>query len=202
MAFDMGDYVEVADRLRDLFAKHPFASLRGSYEIVEVGGETFVAYRAECYRGDEDKHPGVGCAWEPVPGKTPYTKGSELQNAETSAWGRAIVAVGASESKKIASANEVRNARTRNAEVNAQVRAEPVAATQPSAASAPTASKNRVQQLQSKLIAMQQDGFRVASHRKRLDLPPLNDECTDEELETWTALLNEQDGNLQRENVA
>jgi hypothetical protein len=46
------------------------------------------------------------------PGRTPYTKGSELQNAETSAWGRAIVAVGAADTKKgIASSEEVRNRR-------------------------------------------------------------------------------------------
>lgn len=44
-----------------------------------------------------------------MPGKTPYTKLSELQNAETSAWGRAIVAVLASESKSVASAEDVRN---------------------------------------------------------------------------------------------
>jgi hypothetical protein len=30
-------------------------------------------------------------------------------NAETSAWGRAIIAVGASDAKRVASANEVRN---------------------------------------------------------------------------------------------
>jgi hypothetical protein len=42
-------------------------------------------------------------------GKTPYTRDSELQNAETSAIGRAIIMVGASDAKKVASANEVRN---------------------------------------------------------------------------------------------
>jgi hypothetical protein len=52
----------------------------------------------------------VGLAWEPVPGKTSYTRDSELQNAETSAWGRAIVAVLAADTKKgIASAEEVQS---------------------------------------------------------------------------------------------
>ena len=46
-------------------------------------------------------------AFEPIPGKTSYTKDSEVMNAETSAWGRAIVALGF-ETKKIASADEVR----------------------------------------------------------------------------------------------
>lgn len=107
------DYVEVAQRLRDLFYKHPEATVRGTYEIVEIAGQARVIYRAECYRTPDDPAPGVGTAWEEVPGKTPYTKGSELQNAETSAWGRAIVAVGASTSKRIASADEMRSARAR-----------------------------------------------------------------------------------------
>ena len=43
-----------------------------------------------------------------VPGLTPYTKNSELQNAETSAWGRALVAVLAADTKEgVASADEV-----------------------------------------------------------------------------------------------
>ena len=47
-----------------------------------------------------------GTAWEPIPGPTPYTKDSELMNAETAAWGRAIIAAGIP-SKKIASSQEV-----------------------------------------------------------------------------------------------
>lgn len=110
MPFEISpDYVEVSQRLRDLFAKHPEASMRGTYELVDG----HVIYRAECYRTPDDPAPGVGTAWEEVPGRTPYTKGSELQNAETSAWGRAIVAVGASESKRIASADEMRLANDR-----------------------------------------------------------------------------------------
>jgi hypothetical protein len=30
------------------------------------------------------RRPGIGMAWEPFPGRTPYTKASELMNAETS----------------------------------------------------------------------------------------------------------------------
>lgn len=76
------------------------------------------------------------------------------------------------------------------------------AATSPHVAAAPTASKSRVAQLQSKLIAMQADGFKVAPQRSRLGLPPLNDECSDVDLDSWAALLNEQDSNLAREVVA
>ena len=72
--------------------------------------DVFIAYTAEAYRGPDDQAPGVGAAWEIYPGRTPYTLGAELMNAETSAWGRAIIAVGASDSKRgIASREEVRN---------------------------------------------------------------------------------------------
>lgn len=207
MAFDMSDYVDVSERLANLFAKHPDASMRGTYDVLTIGTDTFIAYRAECYRTADDAAPGVGTAWEPVPGKTTFTKGSELQNAETSAWGRAIVAVGASESKRIASANEVRNAQANQNAGGRALGGSPTAESDSVPKDeprppAPSAGRARVQTLQSKLIAMQADGFKVASHRKRLDLPPLNDDCTDDDLDRWMVLLNEQDGNLQRENVA
>ena len=82
-------------------------------EFHTIGEQTFVLYVAACYRTPDDERPGIGSAWEPVPGKTPYTKDSELMVAETSAWGRAIVAATGAETKnngKIASADEV-NAR-------------------------------------------------------------------------------------------
>jgi hypothetical protein len=60
------------------------------------------------FRHEGDKCPGVGHASEPIPGKTPYTKDSEWANGETSAWGRAIVAVGAADTRKgVASRDEV-----------------------------------------------------------------------------------------------
>ena len=43
-----------------------------------------------------------------LPGATPYTKGSEIENAETSAWGRAIGSLGIGIENSIASADEVR----------------------------------------------------------------------------------------------
>lgn len=114
-AFQMGDYIDVAARINLLRERHPEASLRPlnperPWEIVEVGGRTFVVYAAACYRTPDDAAPGVGVAWEPFPGPTPYTRDSELQNAETSAWGRAIVAALAAETRGgVASAEEVRN---------------------------------------------------------------------------------------------
>jgi hypothetical protein len=105
----MDDYVDVAERIRQFKEQYPDGSLQTSTPwIIEVGDKTYVAVAAAAYRTPDDLRPGIGSAWEPVPGPTPFTRDSELMNAETSAWGRAIVALGF-ETKKIASANEVRN---------------------------------------------------------------------------------------------
>jgi hypothetical protein len=115
MAFDLGDYVDVAARITEFRTKHPEGSLQPAelmepFKVVEIGGQTFIAVVAAAYRSPDDMRPGVGMAYEEFPGKTPYTRGSELQNAETSAWGRAIVAALAADTRRgIASADEVRN---------------------------------------------------------------------------------------------
>lgn len=105
----LDDYVDVAERIAAFKQEHPEGSLQTiRWEVVEVGGKPFVVYRAAAYRSQDDTRPGHGTAWEPFPGKTPYTKDSELMNAETAAWGRAIVALGIAASKKIASRQEVK----------------------------------------------------------------------------------------------
>jgi hypothetical protein len=102
------DYNDVPSRIREFRAKYPDGCLQS--EVWQVPFEGFIAVKAYAYRTPDDQRPGVGYAWEPVPGKTNFTRDSELQNAETSAWGRAIVAVGAADTKKgIASAEDVRN---------------------------------------------------------------------------------------------
>lgn len=109
MAFNMDSYVDVAERIQEFKKKFPDGSLQQvAVEFREFAGQHWVIYTAAAYRFPEDERPGIGTAWEPVPGKTPYTKDSELMNAETSAWGRAIVAIGL-ETKKIASKQEVIN---------------------------------------------------------------------------------------------
>jgi hypothetical protein len=113
--FSMDDYVDVAERLIEFREKHPEGSLQpvdpaNPFEIREVGNKVFIVYTAAAYRTPDDPRPGIGTAWEPFPGPTPYTKDSELMNAETSAWGRAILAVLAADSRRgVASAQEVRN---------------------------------------------------------------------------------------------
>lgn len=113
MGFELSDdYIDVAQRLRDLKREHPEASCQQvSLDFREVAGQWWVIYTAACYRHPDDVRPGHGTAWEPVPGRTPFTKGSEVQNAETAAWGRAIVAALAGDTKRIASREEVQNRR-------------------------------------------------------------------------------------------
>jgi hypothetical protein len=105
--FDMGDYKEVAERIQDFRQMFPEGTLQS--EVIPSPVDGFVLVKGYAYRTPDDTRPGTGLAWEPVPGKTPYTRDSEIMNAETSAWGRAIIAVGASDAKRVASANEVRN---------------------------------------------------------------------------------------------
>jgi hypothetical protein len=114
MAFVLEGYIDVAERIRLFKKAYPDGSLQPAnldkpFEIVTADNKTFIVYVAAAYRTKDDPRPGVGVAWEPFPGKTNYTRDSELMNAETSAWGRAIVAALAADTQKIASLEEVRN---------------------------------------------------------------------------------------------
>ena len=131
MAEIMKDYVDVAERLKDFRAKHPEGSIQPAdlakpYWLEVIDGQTYLVYAAACYRSPDDMRPGIGLAWEPVPGKTSFTRGSELMNAETSAWGRAIVATLAADTKRgVASAQEVDTARRNNEPPKRDVRPAP-----------------------------------------------------------------------------
>lgn len=116
MAFDLGNYVDVATRIRQLREKHPEAVLRPAnpaepFRIVEIGGREFIIYTAACYRSPNDPMPAIAVAAEPVIGSSSFTKNSEVMNAETSAWGRAIMAALAVDEPHIASREEVANRR-------------------------------------------------------------------------------------------
>ena len=106
-------YTEVSERMkiaRELWPESIFRPVDplNPYQIVTIKDLSYVVFSAALYRDPEDLLPAIGTAWEEIPGRTPYTKGSELMNAETSAWGRACIAAGIP-SKKIASFEEVRN---------------------------------------------------------------------------------------------
>lgn len=107
-------YVDVAKRIRQLREKHPEAVLRPynpaePFKIMTIGNREFIVYTAACYRTPDDPMPAIAVAAEPAVGKTSFTRDSEVMNAETSAWGRCIVAALAADTQKIASLQEVRN---------------------------------------------------------------------------------------------
>ncbi|WP_326565109.1 hypothetical protein VSH64_25025 [Amycolatopsis rhabdoformis] len=114
MAFAEG-YIDVASRIVEFREKFPEGSLQPAdpqtpFRVEKIGDQTFIVVVAAAFRNPEDPRPGMGMAYEQFPGRTPYTRGSELQNAETSAWGRAIVAALAADTRQgIASQEEVRN---------------------------------------------------------------------------------------------
>ena len=100
-------YVEVAERIRIFRDKFPEGSLQS--EIRFGDNDAYVLCIAWAYRSADDARPGIGHSRLAIPGTTPYTRGSEVENAETSAWGRAIIAALAADAKRIASADEVRS---------------------------------------------------------------------------------------------
>lgn len=100
------DYVEVADRIRAWYEAYPNARIET--EIVQIN-DKIVVVKAQTFRGEtpDEKPAGIGHSSMNIPGSTPYTRGSELENTETSAAGRALVMAGLP-SKKIASGDEIR----------------------------------------------------------------------------------------------
>jgi hypothetical protein len=114
-------YIDVATRIVEFRSQFPNGSLRPynpeePIKIININDKTYLQYIAVAYRTPDDQAPGIGIAWELIPGKTPFTRDSEAMVAETSAWGRAIVAALAADTKKgIASADEIMAAKSRQA---------------------------------------------------------------------------------------
>ena len=114
MSYSMEGYVDVAERIREFRAKYPNGCLRPfnpaePFKVMEIGGREFIVYTAAAFRSPEDTLPAVAVAAELAVGKTNFTRESEVMNAETSAWGRAIVALLVADTQRIASLEEVRN---------------------------------------------------------------------------------------------
>ncbi len=89
MAYDLGDYEQVADRIQRFHDLHPDGRIVvGRPELIQAGDQLRVLVCAMVYR-DPDSEPCIDWAAEPYPGTTPYVRGAEYENASTSAIGRA-----------------------------------------------------------------------------------------------------------------
>lgn len=111
MPIDLEGYIPVnqrIDRFYELYGQGSIVTER-VFVSSEPDGVPRVWCKALAYRTADDPHPGVGWSWMVLPGSTNFTRGSELENTETSAWGRAIASLGILIDKSIASQNEVDN---------------------------------------------------------------------------------------------
>lgn len=102
--FNMDDYVGVNERILAFKEKYPEGVLQS--EILTLT-DKIVVVKGLAYKTPDDLRPGIGHSSLTIPGATPYTRGSELENAETSAWGRALAALGFEVKRSVASRNEV-----------------------------------------------------------------------------------------------
>lgn len=100
MAPNLKDYNEVADRVAGFNEEYPNGRITTRYELLNVGSHPFITVRAEVWKvtdPDDAKYvrpDATGTSWLEVPGKTNFTRGSEIENAETSAVGRALAFIG------------------------------------------------------------------------------------------------------------
>lgn len=104
--FRMDDYVPVNDRIAAFKEAYPEGCLQS--EIVRLT-DSLVVVKAYAYRSATDTRPGEGHSSLEIPGSTSFTRGSEIENAETSAWGRALAALGFEVKRGVSSREEVRN---------------------------------------------------------------------------------------------
>jgi len=117
------NYIQVDERIQAFYAKYPDGRLQSEilhFQVDDRGEVTtrqgkydvligYVVIKAYAYRTPDDPLPGTGISGLLMPGSTAFTRNSEIENAETSAWGRAIAACGIEVRRGIATAEEIRN---------------------------------------------------------------------------------------------
>ena len=105
---NLDNYVDVPTRLKLALERWPDLRVQEmGYRIEQIADQTIIVCEVRVYRDPSDAHPAVATASEPIPGKTPYTRDSELMNGFTSALGRALGYMGIGLTSSIASRNEV-----------------------------------------------------------------------------------------------
>ena len=115
MAFDISNYVTVAERVAMFYEKYPEGSIQFEFMGVMDGDPLKMWGVARAYRTPDDPLPGIGTASELINGKSPYTNGSQLQNLETACWGRACASLNIGTSKGLSTKEEIMGSRERQA---------------------------------------------------------------------------------------
>jgi hypothetical protein len=107
---NLDGYVDVAQRLRLALLAHPnLRIVESAPEIRHVGDRAFLEVNVTVWRNEDDAQPVNAHAWEPFPGRTPFTRDSEMMNAATSALGRALGYMGFGIDRGISTADEIRH---------------------------------------------------------------------------------------------
>ena len=111
---NLDDYIDVPTRLKMALERWPELRVQElGYRLEQFADTQTIVCEVRVYRTPDDQYPAIATASEPLPGKTPYTRDSELMNGFTSALGRALGYMGIGLTSSIASRNEV-EARTYN----------------------------------------------------------------------------------------
>ena len=105
---NLDGYVDVSTRLRLALAKFPDLRVSESLPVVVTAGEgMFVQVTTTVWRSPDDPIPCIASAWERTPGRSNFTRDSEMMNASTSALGRALGLMGFGIVASMASEDEV-----------------------------------------------------------------------------------------------
>lgn len=102
-------YVPVNERIEAFYKAHPEGSVQCDIHTLT---DALVVMRATVYRSPDDPRPSIAHSMLGIPGRTNFTRGSEIENAETSAVGRAIAMLGFEVKRGMASREEVWNKHT------------------------------------------------------------------------------------------
>lgn len=105
---NLDGYVDVATRRRMAVEVWPdLRIVEGAPEVITVGDSMFVQVTVTVHRSPDDPMPTSATCWERVPGRTPYTRDSEMMNCATSALGRALGYMGVGVINSLATRDEV-----------------------------------------------------------------------------------------------
>lgn len=118
--FNLEDYNDVATRVQQFRKDHPNGHILS--ELISNDGKNIIIRAEVYYTNDQARPNGVGYA-EEIRGQGYINKTSALENAETSAWGRALAACGYA-TKKIASVDEINIAKGKEQTIEANKRAQ------------------------------------------------------------------------------